>query len=99
MTYEQILKYPVGTKYNITTQTYLVTGYWYTEHDKYLISHQNRYTDLQFMDNNLFSAHETNTFYNQVDGWLFDGDEWHCVELTWDGYQRIDDEEILKSKE
>ena len=57
MTYEQIQKYPVGTKYNVTTKTHLVTGYWYTEHDKYLISRQNRYTDLQFMDNNLFSAH------------------------------------------
>lgn len=96
MTYQQIQNYPVGTKYNIQTKTFLITGHWHTEHDKDLILHQNKYTDLQFMDNNLFCAHEANIFYNQIDGWLFNGREWHCVELTCNGYQEINDEDILK---
>lgn len=100
MTYEQIQNYPVGTIYNREEYERVIGGFWYTEADKQLILSDFSLFNVKFnLSDNTYLATTKIVVENKIDGWLFNGNEWHCVELTWDGYQRIDDEEILKSKE
>ena len=96
MTYEEIQKYPVGTIYKFKITKYNVNGFWYNDGDRIILATDDTLTNLHFYDDNTYTAIRTQRTDYKIDGWLFNGTEWHCVELTWDGYQEIDDEEILK---
>lgn len=96
MTYEQIQNYPVGTVYNTIINEYSTGGYWYNNNDRILISEDKTLTDLHFYNDNTFTAIRESKTEEKIDGWIFDGEEWYCAELTWDGFQIILDEDIIK---
>lgn len=99
MTYEEIQKYPVGMIYSHKETDRQISNFWYTKADKHVIINNPKLSNIKFVPStNIYIATEKNIYEKKIDGWLFDGDEWHCVELTWDGYQEIDDEELVDSE-
>lgn len=94
MTYEEIQKYPVGTIYNFKLIKYSVNGFWYNQNDKAIIAEDSTLTNLHFYDNNTYTAIRIQKINHKIDGWLFDGEEWYCVERTnYDSYEKIEEEE------
>ena len=82
MTLEQLQeKYPIGYVY----KTEEINHRFYCAHDVVL----NKMKDYYGKDNvKMVSPHHaicTNCIFHSVDGYLFDGDEWHLVEKNYSG--------------
>lgn len=96
MTYEEIQKYPVGTIYKFKITEYNVNGFWYNDGDRLIIATDNTLTNLYFHDDNTYTAIRTQRTDYKIDGWLFDGEEWYCVERTsYDEYEKIEEEALI----
>ena len=96
MTYEEIQNYPVGTIYKFELTKYNVDGFWYNLGDKLIIARDSTLTNLYFHDDNTYTATRIQKTDYKIDGWLFDGEEWYCVERTaYDRYERIEEEMLI----
>lgn len=96
MTYEEIQKYPVGTIYKYKLTMYNIDGFWYNDGDRLILATDNTLTNLHFYDDNTYTATRIQRTDYTIDGWLFDGEEWHCVERTGcDSYEKIEEEVLI----
>ena len=96
MTYEEIQNYPIGTIYKFGLTRHSVIGFWYNQNDRLILAKDNTLTDLHFYDNNTYTAIRLQKTDYKIDGWLFDGEEWYCVErIAGDRYEKIEEEELI----
>lgn len=88
-TYEELKeKFPVGTIYCIKKQE--ERNYYYDERD--IQSYLALYSHVKILDNNLCLCIRIIEY--KVDGYLFDGEYWYPAKRTWDGWDKIDEDEI-----
>ena len=93
MTYEEInTKYPVGKLLYRKIEKKRRCGFWASEHDKRVFRAKD--PDAKFACNGTVIYHETITSEKRVEGWLFDGSDWHVVEDSWDGWIPLDQEDL-----
>ena len=93
MTFEEIsTKYPVGKLLYRKINKIRRLAFWYSEQDKRI--YQAKYPDAEFAANGSVVYTDTSVSEKRVEGWLFDGTEWHVVEDSWDGWVPLDQEDL-----
>ena len=93
MTYEEISKkYPIGKLLARTKSVQNKVGYWvgFADKEYYL----NNYTNVNFDDNGFVGCTETSFKEYRVEGWIVTNEGFFVVELTWDGWQPLDQDEL-----
>lgn len=95
MTYEEIsVKYPVG-KLLAREKVYIKrTGAWITQTDKEFYT--KNYTQVRFYDTGYVDFTESVLKEYKVQGWICTNEGFFVAELTWDGWQPLDEEELAE---
>ena len=95
MTYEEIKeKYPIG-KLLARELVYVdKVGYWATQADKEL--YLAKYKKISFDDNGYVSFTELQIREYHVQGWICTNEGFFVAELTWDGWQPLDEDDLAE---
>ena len=93
MTYEEIsTKYPVGKTLYVKIEKIKKTAFWANEHDKRVFLAKDPYAEFTPSGGVFYTENRVEAKY--VEGWLFDGTDWHVAENGWDGWEPIDEEDL-----
>lgn len=78
MTYEEIKqKYPVGKVLYTKSLNACHRRVWFNEED--LKSYRSQYDSVTVYPDNTCDCYGTNIYQTKVEGWVFDGKEWHVA--------------------
>lgn len=95
MTYEEIsTKYPIGKLLAREIIRVNKIGHWATQADKEL--YLAKYRNVSFDSNGTVSFTELETKDYRVQGWIVTKEGFFVAELTWDGWQPLDEDDLAE---
>ena len=83
-------KYPIGTKLNCRKMVRYQNLPYYSNND--LKTYEKKYGGYTILDERYCRIRLEEEYYEQVQGYLFNGEEWVPVRDTWDGWVEIHNE-------
>lgn len=93
MTYEELVKnYPIGKVLYEEKKSDIFIRYYYNSKD--LGEYRRIYTKVKILNNNQCECTEIDIIQKEVQGYLFDGKEWHPAYESWDGWLPYEDWEL-----
>lgn len=97
MTYEELIKnYPIGKVLYEVKKNDIFIRYYYNSKD--LEVYNKTYTKVKILNDTQCECTKVFSVRKEVEGYLFDGKEWHPAYEEWDGWLPYEDEELEEFK-
>lgn len=97
MTYEELVtNYPIGKVLYEKKKSDIFIRYYYNSED--LEAYSKIYTKVKILDDIRCECTKIDITRKEVQGYLFDGKEWHPAYEEWDGWLPYEDEELEEFK-